>query len=179
MNFFKFKIKPIDVNMLIASIIVAIFVVVLDQFVAPWPMDAHYFFGIIYYPTYLIYYLLSFLIGAMIFSILCNKRGYDLGLILWMRFTCMAIIVSLPPLIAVVFLVSDATIMAIVLTDVFSLILMFYPSGLVFGLLSSRIKRSSTNIEVIQYNRSDIRKSVMNSATVILVEAIVGFVLYL
>lgn len=165
-----------------SGLIVAISVVLLDQLVAPWPVEPDFFFGIIVYRTYLIYYLLGFLIGAIIFCILCVKKGVQLDFYSWSYFTFVALLVTLPTLIFVVYVASHANVFFIILTDTFSLTFVFLPTGLILGGISSSIKSSGTE-PLKAYDpkdpKSSLYKIIMGFVGGIITNIVSGYIQYL
>ncbi|TFG29587.1 MAG: hypothetical protein EU532_02780 [Promethearchaeota archaeon] len=125
-------------NVLIVSILVMIFVVIFDHYIAPWPVNPFYLGNIILYPIYLVFYSVAFLIGSFLFYIINIRFNVELDFYAWVDFTLWSLFISMPVLAGVVSLSPEASILSVILTVSISLIIVFLPLGLFFGFLSSR-----------------------------------------
>ena len=129
-------------NVLIASIIVMFLVIIFDQYIAPWPVDAFNLGNIILYPIYLIFYGLAYLIGAAFFYYLNIRFNMELDFYSWVDFTIFSLLLTMPTLAGAVSLSPGITMISVVLTVFISLIIVFLPLGLFLGFLSSRTTSS-------------------------------------
>ena len=120
------------------AILVMLMVVAFDQLIPTWPTFAVYLGVITLYPVYLIKYLAAFLIGAFIYYKALEAYEYEARFYDWMDFTFFSLMFSWPLLVLVVSSVAQAPLTAIMLTDIFSLLITFYPTGLILAITSEK-----------------------------------------
>lgn len=109
-------------------------VIIFDQ-LGPWPLPAFYLGVIILYPFFLLKYFIAFLIGMIILYIITKRSKENIDFFFIMNFTFLSLIISLPILVIVVYYASYANLISILLTDFFSLMIAFYPFGIIAGLV--------------------------------------------
>ncbi|MFX1258506.1 MAG: hypothetical protein ACFFAN_11640 [Promethearchaeota archaeon] len=121
-----------DFLIIIVSFCVMVIVPILDQ-IAEWPTWTIYVGAIILYPSYIFYYSIPFCVGAVILYYISRKREEKGDFFFWANYTFISLFLTWPFLVIVVYFASHASIISIMLTDFISLVIAFYPIGMIFA----------------------------------------------